>query len=280
METKVSSRAKILLIVLAIILVIFGAVMVPTYGIKDMVVNLKETRSKINEQRDLNTEALTALTETGVSAAYAESPSQAADRLRKDILESKYDAIKFQQMSLSAKAYAVADQWLTPVKYVHFESGNTVIYASVSVSNNEGGFADSEIILEDVAYDTEEYSCMFSFVASDEEKYVLELDYLAEDANVNSLSLLVAIYNVLQERGSVIIDDWTLEETGATMSLTLIIPAESKIDEYAAEIGECEHCGKPYYIADYYAELEELPEGETEVKCTDCEQPLTGKPLN
>ena len=78
-------------------------------------------------------------------------------------------------------------------------------------------------------------------------------------------------YKVTYARNYTDVDDKIIAKSNETG-----IPA----DEYAAEIGECEHCGKPYYIADYYAELEELPEGETEVKCTDCEQPLTGKPLN
>ena len=280
METKVSSRDKVLLVVLGIVVLIFGAIMVPTYGIKDMILTMKETRASITEQTAANQEALDALTATGVSAAYAENPVQAAARLRADILNRKYDAVKSQEMSLSSEAYAVANDWLLPVKYLHFESGNTVLYASISIVNNDGGFADTELFLEDSVHSVQKYDCTFSFVVADDEKYVLDLSYLSEDANVNSLSLLIATYNVLQERGSVVINDWTLEETGASMSLSLYIPADSQISHYAAEIGECEHCGKPYYIADYQAELADLADGETEVKCVECDQPLSGNPLN
>ena len=279
METKVSSRDKILLIVLGIIVVIFGAIMIPTYGIKDMFITMKETRAAITEQKTANKEALDALTATGISAAYAESPVQASARLRKDILNSKYEAVKAQEMSLSSEAYAVANEWLLPIKYVHFESGNTVLYASISVVNNDNGFAEGEIYLEDSVYPIQKYDCTFSMVVSEEERYMLDLSYLSEDANVNSLSLLIAAYNVLQERGSIVVNDWTLEDNGTTMNLTLYIPANSQISAYAAEIGECEHCGKPYYIADYKADLADLPDGETEVTCTECDQPLTGNPL-
>lgn len=280
METKMTSRDKVLLIVLAIVLVVFGAVMIPTYGIKDLIVSIKDTRTAITQQTSENNELLEDLTKAGVSAAYAESSAQAKQRLKKDILQSKYNAVKFEQTSLSAQAYAVADQWLTPVKYLHFDAGNTVLYTNISVSNNDGGFTEAELPVEDSSYSVERYSCLFSCVTSAEEKYVYELDYLAEDANVNSLALLIAAYDILQERGSVVIEDWTVDETSATMNLSLVIPAGSHIDDYAAEIGECEHCGTPYYVRDYYNDLADLEEGETEVKCADCEQPLTGKALN
>ena len=280
METKMSSRDKLLLIVLAIVLVVFGAVMIPNYGIKDLIVSIQDTRKAISEQNSTNAELLDALTQSGVSAAYAESSEQAKSHLREDILGIKYDAVKFQQMSLSAKAYAVANQWLLPIKYMHFESGNTVLYSSIVVTNNESGFTEGDITVGETGYAVERYNCVFSFIVSETEKYELSTDYLDPDASVDSLSLLIAAYNILQERGSVVIEDWTLEETGATMHLALIIPEESHIDEYAAEIGECEHCGRPYYIRDYENDLADLEDGQTEVLCPECEQPLTGKALN
>lgn len=286
METKMTSRDKVLLIVLAIVLVIFGAIMIPTYGIKDLIVNMNETRDKIKAQTITNEETLRNLSSAGISAAYAENYAQAKRALNKKILQTKYDAVKMQQTSLSAKAYAVAEQWLTPVKYLHFDAGNTEMYANVNITNNSSGFNSSNITVTTNTFEVERYGCSFTCSVAGDEKYVLELDHLDVESDVDELSLLVAIYTILEERGSVTIKDWSFNDGNISIGMELVIPHDSQIDDYAAQIGECHVCGTPYYISDYQAQLADLPEGETQVKCSneDCNNGdpavLTGEALN
>lgn len=231
------------------------------------------------------------LTKQGVSAAFAENFAQAKRKLNDQILQTKYDAVKMQQTSLSAKAYAVADKWLRPIKYLHFDTSNSAgatLYATVAITNNESGFVDGEVSVEDEIYPVQVYNCSFSCVTEDSARYEFSLDYLDEESNVNQLSLLVAAYNVLQERGSILVNSWDFDgDSSITLSLVLTIPQDSHIDDYAHEIGECHVCGKPYYLSDYYKALDNLEEGE-EVRCTnpDCRgadgEPavLTGEALN
>jgi len=282
METKMTSRDKLLLIVLGMILIVFGAVMIPKYGIKDLIVSIRDTRAQIAEQTITNEETLQSLAAAGISPAYAERPMSAQERLRETIVESKYDLVKMSQTSLSAEAYAVADKWLRPVKYLHFDAGNTELYASVAITNNEGGYVDVETLVGDTSYSVQQYDCTFSLVAADDAKYTLELNYLSEETNVDKLSLLIAAYNVLNERGSIRVVDWTFDEAGMSLNLVLTIPAGSKVDAYASEIGECHHCGKPYSIAEYNAEKAELDlqDSEEVVRCHDCDEPLTGEALH
>ena len=272
METKMSNRDKLLLIVLGIIIVIFGAIMLPTYGIKDLIVSINDTKSKISSQTSENEETLAGLVAQGVSAGYAENFAQAKRRLSQEILTDKYDIVKQQETSLTGTAYAVADDWLRPVKYLHFDEGNTELYASVAITRNSGGFTGTQIVYDDNVYDIDNYSCLFSCNSSATERYDMNLEYVAEGTGVDSISMLIAVYNVLSERGSVTINNWLFDENGITLDLVLSVPFESKIADYAAEIGECHHCGKPYYLSDYYSRLADLPEGETEVRCTnpDC----------
>lgn len=272
METKVTNRDKVLLIVLAIIIVIFGAVMIPQYGIKDLIIKMKDTRAQITEQTKANDEKLADLTKAGVPAAFAENSGQAKKMLKNRILEEKYAALKKGQTSLTAKAYEVADKWLVPVKYVHYDAGNTsdVLYATVAITNNEEGYTEGEIEVDEEIHAVQAYHCTFSCAAADNAGYDLELNNLAEEDAKAPLCLLISTYNVLAERGSISVEGWTFDGGAISMDLTLYMPVDSHVDEYL--IGECHVCGKPYYISDYEARLKDLPEGETEVTCdnADC----------
>ena len=75
MQFKMTERDKVLLIVLAIVIVLFAAIMIPQYGIKDLIVSMQDTDKKITEQKAANDQKLLTLAQMGIPAAFAENSS-------------------------------------------------------------------------------------------------------------------------------------------------------------------------------------------------------------
>ena len=279
MELKVSARDKMLLIVLAVILAIFGAVMFPSVGIKDSISAIRDANRTIEEQEMANDELRDKLREAGI-AAYGESLGGAKNALYDDILQCKYDAIKVQQNTLAVaaneeKAYAVADEWLQAVEHQYFEAGNNKLYAVVSVTGNAGAFSDMDVTVGDAAYPVQKYTCTLGCTATNN-AYTLELEYMNDEMSKVQMNLLISTYDLLCERGSVTVNSWSFNEKSIMMNLELIIPDSSNVAEYASQIGECHDRGKPYYLSDYNTELANNAEG---VKCKGCGKLLTGEAM-
>jgi hypothetical protein len=248
METKMSERDKVLLIVLAVIIFAFAAIMLPTVGIKDLIVSYLDTRNAISEQEAANAELLSGYTKYGIVAANANSAQVV---ISNKALQSKYDAVKFQQNSLSASSdHAVGPQWLYPVKNLHYEQGSAELFSGVSVDQNPG-YQPNSIDINGSLYATEAYSCTMTCGVSGVNRYTLLLDYLKEDNSLSQLDTLLTAYNTLTERGSITVNSWNVTNEEITLELTLTTPADTQVDQYAEEIEECHKCGAYYRLGQY-----------------------------
>ena len=271
METKMTERDKILLIILAIVIIVFGAVMIPSYGIMASINKITDANKAIVVQRAENNNALDDLVASGVPAAVAESPAMAVNRIKASIVEAEYDAVKISQGSLSASSTSVARDWLIPLAYPNYENGTDAdkVLEDISVRDNEDGYVNKTLVIDYSNYETSVYSCTLNCTVSNG---VYDYDTTFSAESMTKMCNLIFGYNRLIERGSVQIEAaqnaWSVSESNAmTWRIKLVIPQNSKIEQYKGELCECHHCGQYYTLDEYEALLAAVPEGE-EVTCT------------
>lgn len=275
MEMKLTERDKMLLIILVIMVIVFGAVMIPSYGIMASINSIKEDNAAIKAQKAENESAMEELIDKGVDSGYVESPINARRKVEENILAAQYDAVKMSQMSLSADSTSVARDWLLPVAYVGYENGTEAekLLKDIAISSQQG-YTQSNLDIEGYLYMTNSYPCVLTCSVVNP-SYEYQTKYM-EDSNVQLCDWVVAL-NVLAERGSVHFATgsaaWTFaDEDSMLWTLDLAIPQDSKIEQYKHLLGECHQCGHYYSIAEY----QEYEANEMEMHCVECEGVLTG----
>ena len=278
METKITERDKILLILLVILIIIFGAVMIPNYGIMASINAIKETNAAIRTQRGDNETALKELVEKGIDSGYAENAMQARRRIEEEVLALQYDAVKMSQMSLSADSTSVAREWLLPIAYVNYENGTDTdkLLKDISI-NTRQGYNQNILILDGYQYLISSYPCTVSCHTADD-SFDYETTYM--EVGQDMLCDWVLAHNILIERGSVNIatgtSAWNIADDGNMLwSLELDIPQNSQIEQYKHLLGECHHCGQYYSLAEY----QEYADEEVPMVCPNCEGELTGESI-
>ncbi|MBO4534891.1 MAG: hypothetical protein J5755_03010, partial [Clostridia bacterium] len=188
MNTKLSQRDKILLIVLGLVIVVFAAVMIPTYGIKDLIVSIKDTKAEISNQQNDNNDALNALRAKGIPSGMAENAAGARNYLARKTLELKFQAAKVSQLNVNTDAYGVAEGWLLPLMYVDCINGNDtdgvkiMEYMTVNVSS---GYTANETDVVGNLYNCDLYSCTVSCVPDSVNTYLVDLQYSSDETNLD-----------------------------------------------------------------------------------------------
>ena len=282
MQYKMTERDKVLLIVLAIVIVLFAAIMIPQYGIKDLIVSMQDTDKKITEQKAANDEKLLTLAQMGIPAAFAENSAACKNYLQKQILEGKHAAAKWSQVVVSSASYSVANEWLIPLCHLYGIGGNAEVFEEMIVHSNESGFYPATITLYEGDYATKQYAATVQCFTGDN-KYVLELEYAHDSVDVQELATLIATYGIFMERGSISIEDAKFLEEGVgegiELHIAVITPDSATLGEYGREVCECHNCGLPYYKSAYDAALAALDDPTEGVPCEGCEAILDGETL-
>lgn len=290
MNTKLTQRDKILLIILGLVVVVFAAVMIPRYGIKDLFVSIKDTRSAIKAQEAENNETLAVLRAKGIPSAMAENAAAARNYLARKTLELEYQAAKGSQLTVNTDAYGIAEGWLLPVMYVDYINGNDVDGVKLIDLMDVGvtsGYTVAETDVMGNLYNCNLYSANITCTPDNTNTYQLDLQYSSEGTNVDQLAFIVALYTILEERGSIVVENYTVGELESapkqvTLAVSLRVPQGTLLAHYAKEICECHHCGHVYSVAQYetwLADSYENAEDPGVVHCPECEEVITGETL-
>lgn len=289
MNSKLSQRDKVLLIVLVLVIVVFAAVMIPTYGIKDLIVSIRDTKTAIATQQQENNDTLVVLRSKGIPSGMAENAAGARNYLARKSLELKFQAAKVSQLNVNTDAYGVAEGWLLPLMYVDCINGNDtegvriMEFMTVNVSS---GYSINEIDVAGNLYNCNLYSCNITCEPDSVNTYLVDLQYSSDETNLDQLAFIIALYTIAEERGSISVENYMVEnELGGeqvVLSITLRVPQGALLSSYAKEICECHHCGHVYsvsqyegWLADSYEEVEEPGV----VHCPECDEVIDGETL-
>lgn len=267
METKISQKDKMLLIILGIVVVVFAAVMIPTYGIKDLYLGITESQTEIDKQKAANDTLLTTLASAGIPSATAGNVASARSYLKGEILSLQYEMAKAGLTTVRSDTSVDVPGDLFTIAYLGGVAGNPELMRDMSVET-PAPFYQAEMYVGDALYPVMQYSCDLKITWSDTNTYDLNTESGSEDAQ---LAMLVAINQILAGRGSVRMDGYRFGAPGVvTVTLKIYAPNNTEISRYGAMIGECKHCGAPYY-------LEEFINGT--ITCDECEGELDGAPI-
>ncbi len=259
MEVKMTQRDKIMLIVLALVIVVFAAVMIPTYGIKDLIVGITDAKKEIAVQKEENDATLQQMVAAGLPAGLASNAAATKRRLENMIVEEKYTAAKIGQTVAPTTAYEVAEYWLHPLAYLHAIKGNPqLLQTPLEVKQNTGGFVTTQLNMFDHLYPIDEYTCTMVCTADANNTYTLDLSYASGDTDEDQLAFIIALYTIMAERGSIEINSCSFENgnAAATLNLSIKVPADSSLTQYAGEVCECHTCGTVYTVEQYEALVE------------------------
>lgn len=273
METKLTQRDKILLIILLVVIVVFAAVMIPKYGIKDLIVSIKDNKTAITKQESDNKKLLTELQAKGIPTSKATNYSAARSYLMEQSLQLKFEAFKLSQTLVNSDAYGVAESWILPAMYVDYIQGNndidTRLMKSIKVNVNNG-YNDNVLNLLGNQYDCRLYSCTVDCYADDTNFYRLDYAFTDENTDLDQLAFVTALYSILEERGSIEVTGYSLSKDGkVSVSVNIRVPKVSSdgasLADYGKEIHQCPHCGA-IYSNEQYDSIEPNEEGDR--KCT------------
>lgn len=290
METTLTQRDKALLLILGIILIIFAAVMIPKIGIYSLITSRKETTEQISKQKEENNTLLMELVRNGVPAVYAESAASAKYYLTKNVLLEKHDAAKLSTAVNSSNSYMTARDWINPIKYKGFVSGETVYFDTIDIDPSANGVQESTIEIYEISFPVNIYEAEIDAALSIDNEFSFNATHCTNLENLNDLASMVVLSSQLAKRGSCLIQVFDYkksefeEESQSTVTLTVLVitPVNASLGDYASSVCECHYCGKAYYLSDYQADLQdkiiEMGEGAV-VTCDNCGEELDGSTI-
>lgn len=283
METTLTARDKALLLVLAIILVVFAAIMIPNYGIYALLTTRSETKSDIDAQKVENQKLYADLIVSGVNGAYAENGTMAKKYLENKLLEQKHDLAHQSNSVCRQDSFDTAKNWIYTMKYKGFVVGETAYFDSLNVTSQV--VTPDDILTEgETSYDVNKYIADVDAILSTDIDFNFELDFCNNNDSINDLASMLILASQAIRRGSCYVSEFDYnkaigEDAKSTISVTIVVytPASSDYSKYASEICECHECGYAYTKEWFLTKSEEATiDDDGIVKCPDCEIVLDG----
>ncbi len=283
METTLTARDKALLLVLAIILVVFAAIMIPNYGIYALLTTRSETKAEIDAQKIENQKLYADLIVSGINGAYAENGAMAKKYLENKLLEQKHDLAHQSNSVCRQDSFDTAKNWIYTMKYKGFVVGETAYFDSLNVTAQV--VTPDDILTEgETSYDVNKYIADVDAILSTDIDFNFELDFCNNNDSINDLASMLVLASQAIRRGSCYVSEFDYnkaigEDAKTTISVTIVVytPASTDYSKYASEICECHECGYAYTKDWFLTKSEEATiEGDGIVKCPDCELVLDG----
>jgi len=259
MSIKISEKDKSLLLVLAIIIVLFAAVMMPKFGIKALYEETKTVKAETAALVTQNEYKLSDLMLSGVPARYAEDYQRAKDAMEDNILHKKHEAIKISNIICNfSNSVFVPYEWTTDIHYLNYQISDLTQYASVLYDQQSENNEDGEIIFPSNSEEVEDErvavtlsSMRIQIIPDGMNEFGIETEWQIDGVDISSFATLLVYLAQLEQKGSIMLDDYTYNTEGdATVNLTVYMPPEGDMKNYSALIGECDNCGEPYYYED------------------------------
>lgn len=275
MTVKITEKDKALLIVLAIIIVVFAAVMLPNYGIKALFEKTSQIKADTSALNATNDATLATIISDGVPQRYAEDYLRAQEAMEENILHKKHQAIKLSNIICNFdKSLWVPYEWVDDIKYFNYQLSELNLFASINYEEQtENAENTIEIPSENPVEgeENEEVEVMLSSMrlvvsADGLNEFGMESEMIVEDVDMSSFALLLAYLAQLEQKGSILIDSYTYNPEGqSTVNISVYMPSEGDMKSYSALIGECPNCGEPYYYEDAL---------NGDYVCSECDTPI------
>lgn len=265
MDTTLTQRDKALLLILAIIIIIFAAVLIPKVGIYALITNRNDLKEQINKQKAENQQLFLELIESGISGAFAENGAMAKSYLNKILLNEIHKAAKLSAVVNTSNSYMTARDWINPIKYKGFVSGETEYFESINVDPSSNGVRESVITIHDMQFTVNIYEAEVEAELSVDNTFSFNTSYCENAEYLGDLASMIVLSSQLSRRGSCIIQIFEYsklemeDEAMGTVKITVLVitPVNADLAEFANLVCECHNCGTPYYKDDLRAKLEE-----------------------
>ena len=256
MEIKMTAKDKMLLMVLAIIVVVFAAVMIPTYGIKDLITKSGELKTQIAEQELENSDKLKLLRESGIKTGVADNSALALRSLEQTIREKKYVAAMFGEALAPYAIATLSYQWFDNVCYINGIKDEYQAFCSdvrmEAGANNvvELGVPDgTEEYYDTVELTTARYQIVVNVADKDyDRKVTINSEGAAEGNSINLYAPLLMYLRNMEQKGSIYIEsyDWNENKFEVTFRLLMVGSDQGEFSKYASEVAKCPVCGEIY----------------------------------
>lgn len=285
MNVKISEKDKMLLVVLAIIVVVFAAVMLPKFGIKALLEQKSEIVSDTNELAAANEIKLAELITNGIPAHHAQTYWNAKDAIEKNILYKKHEAMKIANtiyISSDPNVSFAVPEWLEDVDYFKYEINEENRFAEIRYNVqefNRDAFIEFEKLVlnadEEWEEDVEKVPVMMAVFSIDVNDYGNNsFGYPTEMKSLESELIvfprLLLFLSQLEQKGSIRIDSYSYTTNDfPVVTFTVYMPLVGEMDKYSASIAECPNCNAPYYIEDAL---------DGDYVCKECNNPIEPLP--
>lgn len=256
MQIKMTQKDKMLLMVLAIIVVVFAAVMIPSYGIKDLITKSNELKTQIAEQETANTNKLNSLKEAGIKAGVADNSALALRSLERTILEKKYVAAMFAEALAPYSIATLSYQWFDNVCYLN---GINDEYQSFCSDVREEAGANNVVKIgvqevPDQPFDTIDvtiarYMVVVNVADKDyDRKITINSEGAYEENSINYYAPLLMYLRNMEQKGSIYIDSYAYEDGKFEVSFRLLMVGSEngEFSKYASEVSKCPVCEEVY----------------------------------
>lgn len=284
METTLTQRDKALLLILAIIIIIFAAVLIPKVGIYALITNRSDLQEQINKQKAENEQMFLELIESGISGAYAENGALARSYLAKLVLNEYQKVAKQSTVVNTSKGYVTARDWINPIKYKGFVSGETEYFESINVDPSANGRHEGLITIHDLQFAVNIYEAEVEADLSVDNTFSFNTSYCENAENLSDLASMIVLSSQLSRRGSCFVQIFEYnklemeDESLGTVKITVLVitplsdDTDSAWNKLASKICECHNCGAPYYKSDF----EDKAELGEDMTCSSCGELLDG----
>ena len=242
---KITERDKVLLVLLAVILVVALAIVLPGVGvlscrneIAEYENDSKELEAELDELRDQ-------LDEMGVKKEHYERHATAKDTLDSTILSMKTEATHLMGAIMAyVDPYAQDENWIDGLEYRYgvtsSDTEKIIEYGIISdvevVENN----SDIYFELDETNYTLPSAKREIKFNIAPTANCTYQTSLVMEGYDVADIGALLLFLQHMTAKGSILITDfkyYTKTEGQHTVDFTLIMtPKDSGINEYANEI--------------------------------------------
>ena len=240
---KITERDKVLLVLLAVILVVALAIVLPGVGVLACRDKLAEISTDSEElQQDLDAKRAT-LREMGV-VQNPESYSRAVDELKETVFDLKVEASHLAGNVMAyAKPYALDEDWIDGLEYrygIKSDEGEKLIeYNPFSDVDSAGGNEQNEVFsIEGTTYTLPSAKREIKYSISSTMDCLYNVEMIMDDYPMEKLGSVLLFLHNISSKGSILITG--LKYAGENIiSFTLLMPPEgSGITRYAQEVVE------------------------------------------
>lgn len=241
---KLSERDKMLLVLLAIVLLVAVAYLLPGVGMSAAMEKTDQYEEMKLDQEDDNNVLLYELRSMGISVALAERSVAARNDLNNKIDQYKVEASRLAGNIMEyMQTYGVDEAWIDGLEYRYgVTSDESELLVNYNKSNDVTGQINNDLTYEDNktnrTYTIKSAERTIAFEVANTAETYYQADLMMEGYSIEEMGALLLFVQHMASKGSLLIDSVTYDvlKKSGTVSITVLMTETNSISIYQQEI--------------------------------------------